>query len=102
MPRATVVESRLDRAEFVFACRAGDELPEPGEVRVARSVATDARRIKMIALAVRVPQFDERSFDGIAIAVEDAPADVRDNARGNGQVVAELNGLNISRRIPAW
>src|SRR6266545_3803173 len=95
MAREADVEAGLDGAEHELSARPGEKLAEPGEVDIARRIAGCAGRVKVIAFASGVPQFDQRASYRIAAAVEDASGDVGYDTRRNRQVVVELDQIVV-------
>src|SRR5712692_7431399 len=95
MAGASIVETGFDGAEPELPGRSRQKLPKPGEVNVARWIAGGRRGVKIIALTVRVPELDQRPANRIAAAVEHAPAEISDNARGDGQVIIQLHEVIV-------
>ena len=95
MARAAIIKPSLDGAEFILSGRSSQKLTEPCEVGITGRIARRTGRIKIIALLVGVPKFDQRAAHGIPGAVQDAPADVGDNARRDGQVVIQLDQVIV-------
>ncbi len=91
VPRAAHVQARLDRAEFIRPIRSREELAKPRKVSIRGGIAGGARRVGVVAAVVRVPKLDESAADGAPVAVQDASADIGDNARSGCGVVIELH-----------
>jgi hypothetical protein len=78
MPRASPVEARLHGAEFVGAILTCEELSEPGKIRVRPGIALFRIGENVLAMAVRVPELNQRVVNRLTLAVQNAPAHVGD------------------------
>ena len=87
--RAAGVGDGLDRAEVVFAGRAGQEPAEALEVRVALVAALVAVGVEVDAVGVALPDLDDGVADRVALGVEDAAGQVRDLADGRRDGVVD-------------
>lgn len=91
---ATGIWNRLDGAEQVFARRAGQEATEPLKVRVSL-VAIDAARVEISAVVIDLPDFHDCASDGLAAAVEYAPAQIGDGSDGGGDRIVDHEQIVI-------
>src|SRR5262245_16800359 len=73
MRRATGVRNGFNGAKQVIARRAGHETSEALKVHIAL-VLIDSAGVKVGAVVVTLPDFDEGAADRLAATVEDAPA----------------------------
>src|SRR5437667_38238 len=70
------VRAWFDRAQLVVAVVAGDETAEAVEVRIERRiVAAGVDLVRIAAVRVGVPHFDERPANGTQIFVENPAGD---------------------------
>jgi len=87
MPRASRVEHRLDGAKIVFALEPVRKPAKSLEVFVALRVSVTT--VEIDAMVVHLPDFHERVPYGVALRVEDAPAQVRDFADRRSDAVVD-------------
>ena len=86
VPRALRIQCGFDRAEIIFAGRAGQEAAKALEIRVALRVRVFGVQINSVV--VHLPDFHKRVANRIAFGVQDPSAQVRDLAhRGRDAVV---------------
>ena len=85
--RAAGIGDRLHGAEVILAAGAGHEAAKALEVGVALGVAVG--RVQVHAVAVDLPDFDQRVADGIAGRIEHTAGEVRHFADGGRDAVVD-------------
>ncbi len=86
--RAAGIRHGLDRAEVVFAGRAGQEAAESLKIPVALS-AVVAPRVQIGAIVVALPDLDDGVADRFAARIEDLAREMRNRPHGGGEGVVE-------------
>jgi hypothetical protein len=86
--QATGVLYGLDRAEKVFAGRAGQKAAEPLKVGVS-FIPVAAAGMEIGGVVVDLPDFDQGVPERVATAVKDAPAQIGDLADRRGKPVVD-------------
>ncbi len=97
---ASGIGSRLDAAEVVIACRAGEKTTVALEVGIASSSAA-AAAVNVVPVAVGLPDFDDGIPDGAAGGALYRSAQVRDFTNGGSDLIVDENEIvvGIERKL---